>query len=112
MTVANGKWLYLSAICIFELGSIICGGVFTPWFGISMKSLKLSLTSAAPNMNVLIFGRVLAGVGAAGLGVTCLALLARIVPMEKRAFLFGLFGLNVALGSVAGPLMGGETVQI
>lgn len=58
-------------------------------------------------MNVLIFGRVLAGIGGAGIGVSCLSLLARIAPLERRAFLFGLFGINAALGSVAGPLMGG-----
>ena len=41
------KWLYLGSIICFEAGSAICG--------------------AAPSMNVLIVGRVIAGVGGAGM---------------------------------------------
>lgn len=46
LTIAPTKWVYLTAVVIFEIGSLICG--------------------VAPNMNVLIFGRAFAGVGAAG----------------------------------------------
>jgi MFS family permease len=41
------KWLYLSSIVLFEIGSAVCG--------------------AAPSMNALIVGRVIAGVGGAGM---------------------------------------------
>jgi MFS family permease len=41
------KWVYLSALFIFEVGSVVC--------------------AAAPTSLALIIGRVLAGVGAAGL---------------------------------------------
>ena len=40
------KWVYLAAIFIFEIGSVICG--------------------AAPTSVALIIGRAVAGVGAAG----------------------------------------------
>ena len=43
----NAKWLYVSCIFLFEVGSALCG--------------------AAPTMNALIGGRVLAGLGGAGL---------------------------------------------
>jgi MFS family permease len=42
----NNKWLYISAAGLFEIGSAISG--------------------AAPTMSVLVFGRVLAGIGARG----------------------------------------------
>jgi MFS family permease len=42
----NVKWVYLSSIFMFQLGSAICG--------------------SAPNMNALIIGRVVAGIGGAG----------------------------------------------
>ncbi|KAG8880655.1 hypothetical protein FRB97_000609 [Tulasnella sp. 331] len=87
LAVANTKWIYLIAVSIFEIGSIICG--------------------AAPGMNVLIFGRALAGVGAAGIFVTTLCILARITRIQQRALLFGLFGAVFALSSVIGPLLGG-----
>jgi hypothetical protein len=44
--IFNVKWVYLSSIFMFQLGSAICG--------------------AAPNMNALIVGRVIAGIGGAG----------------------------------------------
>ncbi|KAG8895925.1 hypothetical protein FRB99_000275 [Tulasnella sp. 403] len=87
LRVATTKWVYLFAITIFEIGSVICG--------------------AAPNINVLIFGRAFAGVGAAGIFVSCLAIIATITRLEQRPILFGLFGGVFALSSVVGPLMGG-----
>ena len=41
------KWLYLVSIILFEIGSAVCG--------------------AAPSMNAMIVGRVVAGVGGAGM---------------------------------------------
>ncbi|KAG8991828.1 hypothetical protein FRB93_002563 [Tulasnella sp. JGI-2019a] len=87
LAVANTKWVYLSAVVLFEVGSLICG--------------------VAPNINVLIFGRAIAGCGAAGIFVAVLAILARISRIEQRPVLFGLFGAVYALSSVIGPLLGG-----
>ncbi|KAG8897414.1 hypothetical protein FRC01_011350, partial [Tulasnella sp. 417] len=87
LRVAPTKWVYLTAVAIFEIGSAICG--------------------AAPNINVLIFGRAFAGVGAAGIFVSCLSIIAVITKLEQRPLLFGLFGGVFALSSVIGPLMGG-----
>ena len=42
----NVKWTYLASVFMFQLGSAVCG--------------------SAPNMNVLIVGRVIAGIGGAG----------------------------------------------
>ncbi|KAG8894670.1 hypothetical protein FRC00_008595, partial [Tulasnella sp. 408] len=87
LRVAPTKWVYLAAIALFEIGSAICG--------------------AAPNINVLIFGRAFAGVGPAGIFVCCLSIIAVITKLEQRPLLFGLFGGVFALSSVIGPLMGG-----
>ena len=46
-TVISIKWVFLVAISIFELGSLICG--------------------VAPNSTALICGRAIAGLGAAGI---------------------------------------------
>jgi MFS family permease len=43
----DSKWLYLVSFTLFEAGSALCGG--------------------APNMNALIIGRVIAGIGGSGL---------------------------------------------
>ncbi|KAG9031729.1 hypothetical protein FRB95_002402 [Tulasnella sp. JGI-2019a] len=91
LAVAPTKWVYLVAVMLFELGSVICG--------------------AAPNINVLIFGRALAGTGAAGIFTSCLSIIARITRLEQRPLLFGAFGGIFALASVVGPLLGGAFTQ-
>ncbi|KAF8315117.1 ABC transporter [Clavulina sp. PMI_390] len=87
ISITPTKPVFLVAVTIFELGSLVCG--------------------VAPNMNTLIFGRALAGVGAAGIFGACLAIIAEICPIEKRAVLMGTFGGVFALASVMGPLLGG-----
>lgn len=52
-------------------------------------------------MNVLIFGRAFAGVGAAGIFGSCLSIIAEICPLEKRPALMGSFGGVFAIASVS-----------
>ncbi|KAG8864603.1 hypothetical protein FRB96_005107 [Tulasnella sp. 330] len=87
ITIADLKWSYLAGILVFEIGNAICG--------------------AAPNMDVLIFGRVLAGVGAAGTTVCFFVLTARISSIGRRALCMGLVGSAITLSSIIGPLIGG-----
>ncbi|EJU00069.1 MFS general substrate transporter [Dacryopinax primogenitus] len=87
LVIAPTKWVYISAITLFEIGSLICG--------------------VAPTVNVLIFGRAFAGVGAAGIFVAVLSIIAQITHISKRPLLFGSFAGVFALASVVGPLLGG-----
>src|SRR5690349_487694 len=57
--------LYLANILLFEGGSALCG--------------------AAPNMNAMILGRVIAGVGGAGTYAGTLTYVAVCTSMEERA---------------------------
>lgn len=45
--IFDNKWVYITSIVIFCIGSAVCG--------------------AAPNMNALIIGRVIGGIGGAGM---------------------------------------------
>lgn len=56
------KSCMLAAIAIFELGSIICALLY-----FSGKRSRLGTGGAAPNIDALIAGRAIAGVGAAGI---------------------------------------------
>jgi EmrB/QacA subfamily drug resistance transporter len=87
LTIAPSKWVYFLCIILFEIGSLICG--------------------VAPSMNVLIFGRAFQGVGASGIFISILTILAQITKLEQRPLLFGSFGGVFALASVIGPLLGG-----
>ncbi|KAI0505858.1 major facilitator superfamily domain-containing protein [Xylaria bambusicola] len=81
------KLSYLTAIFIFEVGSLICG--------------------VAPNSVALIIGRAIAGVGAAGVGCGSYSIITFIAEPKKRASYTGLLGAIFGVGSVLGPLLGG-----
>ncbi|KAJ5293876.1 hypothetical protein N7508_008697 [Penicillium antarcticum] len=81
------KWVYLIAIGIFELGSLICG--------VANSSLTL------------IIGRAVAGIGSAGIFSGALIILAHSVALEKRPMYSGFIGSMYGIASVAGPLLGG-----
>ncbi|KAJ7683602.1 major facilitator superfamily domain-containing protein [Mycena rosella] len=81
------KWVYIGAISVFELGSLICG--------------------VAPNSNALIVGRAIAGLGSAGIFTGALIIVANSVPLGKRPMYTGLIGAMYGIASVAGPLLGG-----
>ncbi|KAJ7511278.1 putative MFS multidrug transporter [Mycena galericulata] len=81
------KWVYLAAVAIFELGSLICG--------------------VAPSSNALIVGRAIAGLGGAGLSTGCNIIVCNAVPLQKRSMYLGIIGGVYWAGSVAGPIIGG-----
>ncbi|PGH14665.1 hypothetical protein AJ80_05846 [Polytolypa hystricis UAMH7299] len=85
------KWPFLTAYTIFSLGSLICG---------------LSTVS-----QMLIAGRVIQGIGGAGMTQGCYTIVALIVPPRKVAVYMGIFGSAFAFSSVAGPLLGGAFTE-
>ncbi|KAF8329701.1 major facilitator superfamily domain-containing protein [Cantharellus anzutake] len=87
LTIFPSKHMILFAIAVFELGSLVCG--------------------AAPNMVVLILGRSIAGMGGAGVFVSCVIVLTEITTLKQRAMYMSLIGICFAVASVLGPLVGG-----
>ncbi|KAJ6519353.1 putative efflux pump antibiotic resistance protein [Mycena sanguinolenta] len=81
------KYVFLTAISIFEIGSLVCG--------------------VAPTSNALIVGRAIAGLGSAGIFTGALIIIAHSVPLSKRPIYTGLIGAMYGISNVAGPLMGG-----
>ncbi|KAF2757044.1 MFS general substrate transporter [Pseudovirgaria hyperparasitica] len=86
-TFYSVKWVFMIALFIFELGSLICG--------------------VAPSSVALIVGRAIAGIGSAGLFSGAILIIAISVPLRQRAAYTGLIGAMYGLASVAGPLLGG-----
>jgi MFS family permease len=78
----DAKPTYLIGLFLFEIGSAICG--------------------AAPTMDVLIFGRTLAGVGGAGLYVGVLTLLSTLTLPGERPVYMSSTGLIWGAGNVLG----------
>ena len=85
------KWVFLVAIAIFEIGSLVCG--------------------VAPSSTALIVGRAIAGLGSAGIFSGAYLIIAMSQPLEKRPTFQGLFGAMYGVASIVGPLMG-ECVMI
>jgi EmrB/QacA subfamily drug resistance transporter len=81
------KSLFIGAIAVFILGSVI-GGL-------------------SPDMAWLIGGRAVQGLGGGGLMILAQAIIADVVPARERGRYMGIMGGVFALSSVAGPLLGG-----
>ncbi len=78
---------------------------------VSIFLIGSALCAAAPSMPFLIAFRVVQGVGAGGLIPMSMATIAAIVPLRERGKFDGFIGAGYALGSIAGPLVGGLIVD-
>jgi EmrB/QacA subfamily drug resistance transporter len=81
------KKIFMSAIVIFLIGSVLCG--------------------LSQSMNQLIVFRGIQGIGAGGLMVLVFAIVGDIIPPRQRGKYQGYFGAVFAVSSVVGPLLGG-----
>lgn len=86
-TFYSPKYVYLSLILIFEIGSAVCG--------------------AAPNSIAFIIGRAIQGAGSAGMMSGGMVLLVNTLPLAKRPLWMGAVGATFGIASVVGPLLGG-----
>jgi len=76
----NSKFLFLGAIILFEVGSVVCG--------------------AAPTMNALIVGRTICGLGGSGIYLGCMNILSILTTEAERPAYLSLVGFMWGLGTV------------
>ncbi|MFI9168921.1 MDR family MFS transporter [Streptomyces lincolnensis] len=81
------KVVFQVSAIVFITGSFLCG--------------------LADNMTLLIVWRAMQGVGAGGLMVTAMALIADVVPLRERGKYQGAIGAVFGVATVIGPLLGG-----
>ncbi len=86
-TFIGRKKFYMICVALFGISSALCG--------------------FAPSLPILIFCRVLQGVGGGGLAPSEQAILADTFPPEKRGQAFAMYGLAVVCAPAIGPTLGG-----
>ncbi|MDI3331341.1 MAG: MFS transporter [Micrococcus sp.] len=89
--LVDKKRLIQLTLLIFIAGSIVAG--------------------AAPDMNLLIAGRVIQGIGVGGLGALSMAIMGAIIAPRERGRYAGYMGAVMATATAAGPLLGGLIVD-
>lgn len=85
------KHLLVWALGLYGAGKFICG--------------------ITPNMEGLIFGRAVSGIGGGGLVILSQAILADVVSARARGKYMGAIGAVFAVSNVLGPVLGGWFVQ-
>jgi len=83
----EAKTMYLISLLIFEIGSVIC--------------------ASAPVSFALVFGRAVAGCGAAGMVTGSLAIFGRVVPLRKRPWGMSMMTSIYSLATMFGLTVGG-----
>ncbi|GLW24913.1 MFS transporter [Microbispora triticiradicis] len=114
LTVAGGSWvpngffLAFGGLLLFagRLGDVL-GHRRVFLAGIGLVVVASLIAGLAPNLEVLLAGRILQGAGAAICGPTGLALLAIVFQGERQQRAFGLYSTVTGLGASAGMVLGG-----
>jgi DHA2 family multidrug resistance protein len=86
-TIMGRKRFYMTCVAIFTISSFLCG--------------------LAPNLGMLIFFRVLQGLGGGGLAPSEQAILADTFEPAKRGIAFAIYGIAVVSAPAIGPTLGG-----
>ncbi|OWB74513.1 hypothetical protein B5S31_g4313 [[Candida] boidinii] len=81
------KKITIISIIIFEIGSLISG--------------------LSKNMNMLIIGRVIAGIGGSGITTLIYLIINELSTIKYRSLFMNIVSVAFGISSVAGPLMGG-----
>jgi DHA2 family multidrug resistance protein len=86
-TFFGRKRFYMACVVMFIVSSFLCG--------------------IATNLGMLIFFRILQGLGGGGLAPSEQSIIADTVPVEKRGLAFAIYGLGVVFAPAIGPTVGG-----
>jgi MFS transporter, DHA2 family, metal-tetracycline-proton antiporter len=84
--------LFAFALLTYAAGSLIC--------------------ALAPDLLVLVLGRIVTGMGAAAIPVLSIIAVTRLMPAERRGMGIGVVSAAAGIGTAAGPAIGGGIGQL
>lgn len=85
------KMFYATSLALFTIASLLCGTAHSIW--------------------VLVFYRVVQGIGGGALQPTAQAILFETFPAERRGAAMAIFGMGAMVGPAIGPTLGGWIVD-
>lgn len=83
--------LYIFAIMILASGSLLC--------------------AIAPNLPLLVLGRMVQGAGMSAIPVLSIIAISKVFPQGKRGGALGIIAGSIGVGTAAGPIFGGVVGQ-
>lgn len=83
--------LFTIGILILTIGSLIC--------------------ALAPNLSVLVFGRMIQGAGMAAIPVLSVVVITKVYPPGQRGSVLGIIAGCIGIGTAGGPIFGGIVGQ-
>ena len=83
---------FIIVLSIFLLGGLICG--------------------FSPNLNVIIFGRVMQGFAAGIVQPLVMVTLFQVFPADRRGTAMAIYGMGLVLALGLGPVVGGVTIDV
>ena len=81
------KKLFTIGILILTIGSLIC--------------------ALAPNLSILVFGRMVQGAGMASIPVLSVVVISKVYPPGQRGGVLGIIAGSIGIGTAGGPIFGG-----
>jgi MFS family permease len=117
LPIAMIQWVVICYVLTHAGLMLACGRIGDMWgharvfrAGLLWSIVAFLLCAAAPGFGWLLFARFLQGISA-GLILSCApALVTSLYPEARRSHALGTFTLMFAIGSAAGPLIGGLLV--
>jgi EmrB/QacA subfamily drug resistance transporter len=118
-SIGSLSWVLNAYNIVFAAFLVVCGRLAdllgrrrSYVGGIALFTLASCCCAAAPNVEILVAGRVVQAVGSALLVPASLALVVEAHPEDRRAHAIGLWGATAAVAAGLGPPIGGALVEL
>jgi DHA2 family multidrug resistance protein len=76
-------------------------------FSLVLFTASSMVSGAAPSLGILIFARIIQGIGGGGLQPLSQAILLETFPAAEKGMAMAVFGMGVVLAPILGPVVGG-----
>ena len=97
------KWLETTPLIVFIIRGKLYGlfdNEFLFIIGVTLFEIGAAVSDAAPNMNTLIVGRAIGGVGGNGLYLGAMDLVCAFTSLQERPIYLSFFGITWGIGTL------------